>query len=102
MSRAQRSAEEDARITREVAERAIRRLDILEWVILTGVAALSIVGGWLVALVLSTATGMPFRPVWIVAALLLFGVPGGIAWRRARREDRERTQPTMSDESDDV
>jgi hypothetical protein len=73
MSRAQRSAEEDARITREVAERAIRRLDILEWVILTG-----------------------------VAALLLFGVPGGIAWRRARREDRERTQPTMSDESDDV
>jgi len=94
------SAEEDARITREITVRAIRRLDILEWVILTGVAVLSVVGGWLVALVLSTAVGLPFRPVWIVAAVLLFGVPGAIAWRRTRREDQERNHPTKSDDSD--
>jgi uncharacterized membrane protein len=95
-----RSAEEDARITREITARAIRRLDILEWVILTGVAALSVVGGWLVALVLSTAVGLPFRPVWIAAAVLIFSVPGAIAWRRTRREDRQRNQSTRSDDID--
>ena len=100
MSRMPRSREDDARITREITERAIRRLDILEWVILTGVAVLATVGGWLIALVLSTAVGLPFRPVWIVAALLLFGIPGAIALRRLRREDRERIQLTKSDDID--
>jgi uncharacterized membrane protein len=100
VSRGQRAGEEDVRITREITERAIRRLDILEWVILTGVAVLSTVGGWMVALVLSTAVGLPFRPVWIIAALLLFGIPGAIVWRRIRRQDQERVQLTKGDDSD--
>jgi len=85
-------------VTREVAARAIRRLDILEWVILAGAAVLAVAGGWLVAAVLSTGAGLPFGPVWIVAALLLIGVPGLVTIRRVRSENREHERRKQSDE----
>jgi uncharacterized membrane protein len=81
--------DEEARLTHEVASRAIRRLDIFEWVLLGGIAVLASVGGFLVALLLSTPLGFAFRPTWVVASVLLFGVPGVIALRRMRRDERE-------------
>lgn len=90
MSGARHQDEEAARLTREVTARAIRRLDILEWVILAGAALLAGVGGWWVALVASAGIGLPFGPVWVVASILLFGVPGLLTVRKVRREDRER------------
>ena len=84
-----RNRTEEARITREVASRAVRRLDILEWVMLAGAVVLSLVGGALVALLLETSMGLSFRPTWVAASLLLFGVPGVIAMKRMRRDDRE-------------
>jgi len=79
----------EARLTHEVASRAIKRLDILEWVILVGAVVLSLVGGALVAALLSTSVDLSFRPTWAVASLTLFGVPGIIAVRRIRRDERE-------------
>jgi len=84
-----RDRSEEARVTREIASRAVRRLDVLEWVMLAGAVALSLVGGALVALLLETSMGLSFRPMWVVASLLLFGVPGVIAIRRMRRDERE-------------
>ena len=87
MSKQDRS--EEARLTHEIASRAIRRLDMLEWVILGGAGVFAMVGGAVVAWLLSASAGLSFRPTWVVASLLLFGVPGVIALRRLRRDERE-------------
>jgi len=86
-ARRHRSEVEAARVTREVATRAVRRLDVLEWVILFGAAVLSAAAGALVALMVARPLGLPYRMTWIVASLLIFGVPGWLAVRRAKRED---------------
>jgi uncharacterized membrane protein len=78
---------ETARIAREVASRAVRRLDILEWVILLGAAGLSAVAGALVGVLAAHTLGFSFRVTWVVSSLLIFGVPGWFAMRRAKRED---------------
>jgi hypothetical protein len=80
--------EDDARVTSEVARRAIRRLDVLEWVILAVAAGLAVGGGWLVAWMLA-GTSEAFRTVWMVTSLLLFVVPGAIAFARLKRDERK-------------
>jgi hypothetical protein len=52
-----RSDEETARVTQEITARAIRRLDILEWLIFAGAAGLAVVGGGLLALLLAGPLG---------------------------------------------
>lgn len=74
----------DGEMVRLVAARAIRRLDLLEYAILGAAAVLAIIAGALVAVLLDEATGLPFRATWIVASLLLFIVPAGVAWWRDR------------------
>lgn len=81
--------EEESRLTHEVASRAVKRLDIFEWVLLMGIALLASAGGFLVALLLSASLAFSFRPTWVVASVLLFGVPGAIAIRRMRKDERE-------------
>lgn len=100
-----RDEERAARLTREIAARAARRLDYLEWVILGAAILAAVGGGALVALLLSDLTGLPYRSTWIVASLLLFGVPGTLALRRARREERawrERIQNDNEGQGPDV
>ena len=86
------SDDEAARITREIASRAIRRLDVLEWVIFMGAAGLAVLGGGLLALLLAEPMGFRFRPTWLVASLVLFIVPGAIALLTLRREERRRAR----------
>ena len=81
--------DEETRLTHEVALRAIRRLDILEWVTLSGAAMLAVGGGALLALLLEEMVPWSFRTIWIVAALLFFLVPGAVALTRLRREEAE-------------
>lgn len=100
MSGSNRTDEEAARITRAVAKRAIRRLDILEWVMIGGALLLAVMGGWVVAVVLDATLDLPFRPTWIGGSILLFGVPGAMMIRRIRREDREWQRSKESDETD--
>lgn len=70
----------------EVMQRAIRRLGVLETLFLLLAAAAALVAGALVAWLLGQAVGFPFRPTWAVSALLLFLLPGGASYWRARRE----------------
>lgn len=69
-------------ITRDVMERAIRRLNVLEYVILGLAALLALVGGALVGWLLNETLDIPFRLGWALAALLLFIVPGAIVYAR--------------------
>jgi len=91
----------DARITREVAGRAVRRLDVLEYFILLAAVILALLGGALVAWILGTEVGFPFRISWAVASLLLFIVPGGIVYLRELRRERERSGPDLISEPKD-
>lgn len=82
---------------REAMDRAIRRLNLLEFIILGGAALAAVVGGWLTAWLARNALGAPFRFTWILASLLLFVVPGVLVWSRERRAQggppsRERAQ----------
>jgi uncharacterized membrane protein len=99
-SRAEREAAERAQ---EVAQRAIRRLDLLEGVLIAGGALLALALGALVAWVLAGIAGTPFRPVWMVASLVLFVVPGVLAIMRIRREeaaDQRRTAQLRENDED--
>ncbi|HIF22891.1 MAG TPA: hypothetical protein EYQ27_13540 [Gemmatimonadetes bacterium] len=88
MSRRTRE-ERDAQIMHEVTSRAIRRLDVLEWVILVA---------WLIAPTIEPG----FRPTWAVTSMLLFIVPGLIALIRMRRDKRDDRSNTQSkDEEND-
>lgn len=78
---------------RRVTRRAIRRLDVLEYIILLIALGLALLGGALVAWVLSSGTDLSFRWVWAVTSLLLFVVPGGFVYLRERRKP----QPTVKD-----
>ena len=71
--------------TREEMQRAIRRLDALEWVILFAAVGFAMGGGALVAWILSAGTGLGFRSTWIVLSILLLVIPGGIVFLKERR-----------------
>ncbi len=71
--------------TRRMMETAIRRLNVLEWVILGVAMALALLAGWLAAWMVESVTGAPFWPTWTVSSLLFFIVPGWIVLRRERR-----------------
>ena len=77
-----------AQAAHEVASRAIRRLDILEGVMIGGGAVIALIGGGLVAGLLAGVAGLAFRSWWIIASLVLFVVPGAIAIMKIRRDER--------------
>jgi len=90
-----------ARALREVAARAARRLAWIEWLIYVAAAVLAVVAGALVG-VLGRPLGLPFRPTWMVASMLLFVVPAFLSYRSARRKERARRSRSSSntDQSD--
>ncbi|MDX1646345.1 MAG: hypothetical protein R3304_04295 [Longimicrobiales bacterium] len=103
-SRSSASDREVAELAQVVTRRAIRRLDILEWVILVAGAGLALLGGAIVAWLLRGMAGWDFRVTWVVASVLLFVVPGTIAVIRIKREEREharRMAETRVEEGDD-
>ncbi len=92
MSRRRKSAAADAevvRATREVAGRALRRLDMMEWVLFLVAAALSTGAGALVALLLAPLLHVSYRVLWVASSVVIFGVPGWLVVRRVRREEKE-------------
>lgn len=95
-----RPDEESAARLHAVAQRAIRRLDVLEWVIFAVGAALATLGGVVVAGMLSAMAGWDFRSVWIGASLLLFIVPGTVTIVRIRRDERAHAPHSVVKEED--
>jgi len=85
------SKQED--LAREVMARAIRRLNILEYLILGAAAALATAAGAATAWVLSATLDAPFRLSWLVSSILFFGIPGALVYGRevlsARRRDED-------------
>lgn len=82
---------------RRMMDTAIRRLNVLEFVILGVVMIMALVAGGLMAWVLESTTGVSFRLVWGVASLLFFIVPGVIVHRRERlRDDSEQVRADLS------
>jgi hypothetical protein len=68
--------EEPFQGTREEMARAMRRLDVLEWMILAFAIIVALLGGAMVAFILSAGTELPFRATWAVISILLLAVPG--------------------------
>jgi predicted lysophospholipase L1 biosynthesis ABC-type transport system permease subunit len=68
--------QEDVRVTQEVAARAIRRLNVLEWVILGGAGLIAVLGGALVSWLIAAQLKVSFRLTWIGLSMLLLVVPG--------------------------
>lgn len=84
-------------------ERAIRRLNALEYVILAVAVLLAMGGGALVALLLSSSFDLAFRPIWLAASVVLFVVPGLVAFRREARNasgQKIDRKSTSTDETD--
>ena len=82
-------ADDNRGVRRDMA-RAVRRLNILEYFILAAAVAMSLGGGALVALLLNELTGAPFRMSWLIASLLLFGVPAFFVFRKESRRHPSR------------
>ncbi|MFQ5538546.1 MAG: hypothetical protein ACE5GJ_13965 [Gemmatimonadota bacterium] len=91
----------ETRRMRLVAGRAARRLDVLEWLILAAAGVFAVLGGGVVAVILADVAGFPFRPTWLVASVLIFGVPAAISTLRLRRERTDsRRIPTHESKTD--
>ena len=70
-------------------QRAIRRLNALEYLLLLAAALLALLGGFLAALFLSSELGFPLRLSWAACSLFLFIVPGlGVLGRETLRARR--------------
>ena len=92
MKRGSAWEKEEARVTSEVARRAIRRLDFLEWVILAVAVGFAVGGGALVAWILAGSSAGMFRTVWMITSVLLLAVPGVIVFARLKRDERRKAR----------
>lgn len=101
MSRGGAWEREAARAASEVTRRAIRRLDVLEWVILAVTVGLAIGGGWLLAWILVGTSSDGFRMAWMITAALLFIVPGLIVFAQIRRDARREAEGYAVTRKDD-
>jgi hypothetical protein len=97
-----RAEEERARLARETTRRALWRLNVLEYLILSLALLLALGGGGLVAWILSTAASFPFRLTWGLTSLLLFIVPGGSVYLRELRRGRTRGTRGVKPEPKDL
>lgn len=79
--------------TRTEVDRAIRRLQTLETLILGAIVLVALVGGAVVAYLLHLTLELPFRTTWIVLSLLLFGIPGAWVVFKERRESNQDSLP---------
>ena len=98
MDRIDREAAERAH---EVTQRAIRRLDLLEWAVWAAGALMAMAAGAAVAWVMGATVGWSFRPTWIAASMLLFVIPGGAAIIQIRKDERANSTRPENRTSDD-
>jgi len=76
----------EAEASQEALSWVLRRLNVLEYLILFLALALALVGGALVAWVLNSSLGLSFRWSWTIGSLLLFILPGGYVYLREFRK----------------
>ncbi len=83
MNQRNETDQEDVRVIQEVAARAIRRLNVLEWMILGGAGLIAVLGGALASWLIAAQLKVPFRLTWIGLSMLLLAVPGLIVILRS-------------------
>ena len=88
--------------TRRMMETAIRRLNVLEYVILGVAMALALLAGALAAWMVESLTGAPFRLTWALSSLLFFVVPGWVVFRRERQAEGARVGGTDTASTEDI
>jgi len=79
-------AGQEAEAARQALSWVVGRLNVLEFLILFLALILALLGGALVAWLLSPFLPLSFRWFWAVASLLLFILPGGFVYLREFRE----------------
>lgn len=80
-------------------ERALWRLNVLEYVILGFALLLALGGGALVAWILEGSFGVSFRLSWVIVSLFLFVVPGVMVFGR-ERSAKKRSDDTENREEE--
>jgi len=76
--------------TIEEMDRAIRRLNVFELILLGFTVLLALLGGGAVAFILTAGTDLPFRLVWGAISLALLIIPGIIVYGREALRGRNR------------
>lgn len=89
----------DMREVRAGLDRAVRRLNVLELILLGAAVIVALAGGWLAALLGARAFGLPFRTTWITASLAFFIIPALLALgiERFKRAGARRTAEASDD-----
>ena len=87
----------DVEAVRAVLNRAARRLNILEFIILGAAIIASVAGGWLAALLAGRAFGFPFRATWVGASLALFLIPALVAFLVHKRREKTPAKPARDE-----
>jgi len=87
--------------TREEMERAIRRLNTLEYLILAASFLLALAGGGVVAFLLSSGNALPFRLTWGVVSILLLIIPGLLVFGRDKGGERSGSDPADPSNAND-
>lgn len=81
---------QDALEAREAVSRAIKRLGVLETIIIGAAVIIALGGGWLGALLARGMFDLPFRTMWMVLSIVFFVVPAAISLGMERRGRRKR------------
>lgn len=81
-------------------QRAIRRLNVLEYMIIVAAVALALAGGWVVAFLVSAGTDLAFRPTWAIVSLILIIIPAAAVFGRERMEEKRRKGARPGEGSD--
>ena len=76
---------QESEAARQALGWVVGRLNVLEFLILFLALVLALLGGALVAWLLSPALSLSFRWLWAVTSLLLFILPGGFVYLREFR-----------------
>ena len=76
---------EETEEARKAVDWILGRLTVLEYLILFLAMALALLGGALVAWMVSASTTLSFRWTWAVASLLMFILPGAFVYLREFR-----------------
>lgn len=91
----------DVQEVRATLNRAVRRLNVLELILLGAAVIAALGGGWLAALLGVKAFGLPFRATWITASFAFFIIPAGLALgiERSKRRAARKTGEPIRDHS---
>ena len=92
---------EKAEAAREAVSWILGRLDVLEYLVLFLAMVMALLGGALVAWILTPVVPLSFRWTWALASVLAFILPAGFVYLRELRRETESTKSDLISEPKD-